>query len=247
MTTIPFKLKHSLRSYYVGIFSALMVACGVNSGNPKGTPPPKTTSSIYLRSLPGSSMSNFVLRVRGLEFISGLSLSATRPVSSDEIQKKEILFPEIKAINLMDDSQKGRVALLEDLELENVAYKQVRLLLDVTHAGTSNLSSGQKKVVHVLPLDLFLAASGQPVPEGGRQSDQVVFQDESGIIKPGVDNKVAFFFDLNQLVSSAESLNDPMKDFYRKDKKLTEEDIKSSLFLKPIQLDKKNILPVEAP
>lgn len=192
-------------------------------------------------------MSNFVLRVRGIEFISGLSLATPRPISNGGDQKKEILFSEIKALNLMDNSQKGQVALLEDLELENVTYNQVRLLLDVTHAGTSNLSSGQKKVVHVVPLDLFLAASGQSVPEGGRQSDQVVFKDESGIIKPGVANNVAFFFDLNQLVSSAESLNDSMKDFYRNDKKLTEEDIKSSLFLKPIQLDKKNVLPADAP
>lgn len=147
----------------------------------------------------------------------------------------------------MNDSQKGRVALMENLELENVTYNQIRLLLDVTHAGTSDLSSGQKKVVHVIPLDLFLTASGQSVPEGGRQSDQVVFQDAAGVIKPGIANKIALFFDLNQLVSSAESLNDPMKDFYRKDKKLTEEDIKSSLFLKPIQLDQKNILPADAP
>ncbi len=238
------KSKHNLKSRYAATVTALLVACGVNSGNPKGTPPPKTTSSIYLQSLPGSSMSDFVLRVRGLQFVKGLSLSAPQAATNGE-GVKEVLFPEIKPLNIMEYSQKGGVALVENYELEDENYSQVRILLDVTHAGTTNLISGKKKIVHVMPLDLFVAASDQPALEGGRQSDQIVFKDDAGIIKSGTDNNFAFFFDLGQLVASADSLNSPMKDFYAKEKKLTQDDINSSLFLKPLQMDKKNIYPAD--
>ena len=246
MITILTHFKCALRLRNLAIWVVLFsLGCGVNSGNPRTNPPPKTTSSIYLQSVPGGAMADFLLRVRGFQLIESQSLA--KPTSVNPLDGiTEVIFPEVKAINLMDYSKNGQIPLIENYVLDNLSRSQIRLLLDVTHAGTTTLTSGQKKIVHVLPVDLFMTASGQAIPDGGRQADQMVFKDESGLIKPGTDNKFAVLIDLGQMVTPPPSLNKQLTDFYLNEKKLTQDAINESMFIRPLQMDKKTVFAMEA-
>jgi hypothetical protein len=236
--------KYLMNIIFHTVIAALFFwGCGVNSGNPKGTP--KTTVSLFLQSAPAKGLADLNLRVRGFQLLSGQNLN--RPGSSaNQDRMVEVLFPDLKVLNAMDYSKNGRISIVENYDLELEEYSQIRLLFDVTHAGITNLPSGQKKIVHVMPMDLYLSAAGQPLPEGGRQSDQMLFNDSFGAIKPNASNNLALYMDLQRTITPPESIADQVRNFYSAEKGLSQVSIGDALFMKPIQSDKRNVYSLDA-
>ena len=217
--------------------------CGVNSGNPKGTP--KTTVSLFLQSTPAKGLVDLNLRIRGFQLLTGQNLNKPgTPANQDGMV--EILFPDLRVLNAMDYSKNGRIPIVENYDLEAHDYSQIRLLFDVTHAGITNLPSGQKKVVHVMPMDLYLSATDQPMPEGGRQSDQMIFKGSVEAIKPNDSNKLALYIDFPRIMTPPENITDQIRSFYSTEKGLSQGAIGDAVFMKPIQLETRNIYSLDS-
>ena len=212
--------------------------CGVNSGNPTGNS--ITTASVYVETSKIASVQSLSLRVRGVQFINNDQMH-----KPDEAQTESIVFDSVKVIDLTDVSQGERIALLENRSITFRDYRQVRLLLDPTQAGTAVLSSGETKAVMAIPLDLFVVDQGSALPNGGRQTDQLAMVSSQSMMTAGGANKMALRMDWAQIMVAPQTLSSSLSEYFMKEKGLSQQDMNTMMFLQPMQAEKSSIVPIK--
>jgi hypothetical protein len=224
----------------LSLVATTTAGCGVNSGNPTGKPG-RSSVSIYLQSSPASTLDSFKIRVRGLQLVSGPGLEAPA-----ENSYEEMLFEEMKTFDLLDFSENAPIVLFQDKAVVYRDYRQVRLLLDRSHAGNALTYASETINVHAIPLDLFAAAQNGSAPDGGRQADQMLATGDGALIKQGGAASVVLNVDLAHMLLPPKDLRPPMTSFFLEEKGLTQAAIDTSLFLRPMPAARQAVIAAES-
>jgi hypothetical protein len=216
------------------LFGLSIGSCGVNSGNPIGNT--TTTASIYLQTSAMTSIKSLTIRVRGLQLVSTDNMN-----KPDNASSENIIFDSVKEIDLADRSSGDLVTLVENQKIAYRDYRQVRLLLDPSKAGTAVMPSGETKTVLALPLDLFVEDQGSAAPSGGRQTDQLAMVSGESMMRASTSNKLSVGLNWPEVMVGPQTLSSRASSYFLQEKGLSQDQLDQAMFIQPMQANKPSI------